>query len=195
MSDFPCRHGDCDLRRNLSDNTRSCTGIYAGRGTIFHFDDTCFLNILIMLLTSRLERRRRLPPFPLRLPLTKPSPAANATLTAFRAAHAAPPFSQLVRHSAHHARDQGTNYPLWSMEFNGAHVLHARQKKWGGKSRSRQPGLEDPRLHSLITADSWTPRCTCFPARPMLRSYEWLVTNASERGKKPSSVQPCTQDS
>lgn len=143
MSDFPCRHGDCDLRRNLSDNTRSCTGIYAGRGTIFHFDDTCFLNILIMLLTSRLERCRRLPPFQLCLPLRALSPAASAALTAFRTAHAAPKSSQLVRHSAHHARDQGTNYPFSTMEINGAHVLDARQKIEGGKSRSRWPGLQD----------------------------------------------------
>lgn len=68
---LPRRGWDCDIWRNLSARATSCAGIYAGRGTILHFDDTCFLNILIMLLTSRLERRRRLPPF-----LLCPSPTS-----------------------------------------------------------------------------------------------------------------------
>lgn len=148
MSDFPCRDGDCDLWRNLSDNTRSCTGIYVGRGTIFHFDDTCFLNILIMLLTSRLERHRRLPPFPLCLPLMKPSPAASATLTALSAAHAAQKFSQLVRHSAHHARDQGTNYPFSATEFNGAYVSEKQHRR--NKKESQGQGSQGCRTHVCI---------------------------------------------
>lgn len=59
----PCRDRHWDLLSNLSDNTRSQTWIYGGKGKIFHFDDTCFLNIWITLLTSRLERQRLLPPF------------------------------------------------------------------------------------------------------------------------------------
>lgn len=78
---LPCRDWDCDIRRNLSARATSCAGIYAGRGTILHFDDTCFLNILIMLLTSRLERRRRLPPLPLCSSPTSLHSTAQAQIT------------------------------------------------------------------------------------------------------------------
>lgn len=78
---LPCRDWDCDIRRNLSARATSCAGIYAGRGTILHFDDTCFLNILIMLLTSRLERRRRLPPLLLCSSPTSLHSTAQAQIT------------------------------------------------------------------------------------------------------------------
>ena len=149
-----------------------------------------------MLLTSRLEGHRRLPPFPLCLPLMKPSPAANATLTAFSAAHAAQKFSQLMRHSAHHTRNRGTNYPFSSTEFNGTQCLRkATQKKQEGRSKSRQPGLHDSLLHSLITADTYMPQHTCFPASPMLFSHEWTSNKGIRERQETPDVQPCMQDS
>lgn len=113
-----------------------------------------------MLLTSRLERHRRLPPFPLCLPLTKPSPAANATLRAFGAAHAAQKLSQLVRHSTHHARDHGTDYPFSSTAFNGVHVSekkHRRNQKesqgqgdQGCRSQCCIPQLQKAEPHTSV---------------------------------------------
>lgn len=137
--------GNCQILLGAS------TGIYAGRGTIFHFDDACFLNILIILLTSRLERHRRLPPFPLCLSLMKPSPAAHTTLTAFRTAHAARVIPAHASQCTSRQRPRDQLGPICLPPNSVVLMPQKRNTEEIRKSRSRQPGLQNSLLHPLIT--------------------------------------------